>query len=150
MVWFTIGTLRELAAAIRDLRSALARRGLLDPNSDPWVALRDVERRWEDDPFFRRMRNQAAFHVDPEVIDKGLDALVKEHDIELCRGDDTKSVNTSLTLGILAMHNGLGMDLADYGNFLERVIADQSIGHAIQEAFVLAARAAGIPFGDPE
>jgi hypothetical protein len=35
MVWFTVGTLRELAAAIQDLRASLRKRGRLDPNSPP-------------------------------------------------------------------------------------------------------------------
>ena len=30
MVWFTVGTLRELGLALKDLRSALEKRGLLD------------------------------------------------------------------------------------------------------------------------
>jgi len=49
MVWFTVGTLRELATAIRDLRAALKKRGLLDVTAEPWVKLIDVEKRWEDD-----------------------------------------------------------------------------------------------------
>jgi hypothetical protein len=148
MVWFTIGTLREFAAAIRDLRSALAKRNILQADSAPWVALREVERRWEDDDFFRRMRDRAAFHVDREIIDRGLDELVKERDVDLCQGQGPKSSSSSLTLGLLAMHNGLGMDLEAYGAFLERVTDDHGIGHAVQEAFVLAARAVGIAFGD--
>src|SRR5687768_15481005 len=44
MVWFTVGTLRELAMAIRDLRSALKKRDLLDADSAPWVKLRDLEK----------------------------------------------------------------------------------------------------------
>lgn len=148
MVWFTIGTLREFAAAIRDLRSAMAKRGILDAESEPWIALRALEKRWEDDKFFRRMRDRAAFNVDPDVIDTGLDELLKHRDVDLCYGEGPKSVHASLTLGFEAMHNGLGLDLDGYGEFLERVTEDQGIGHAIQEAFVLAARLAGIPFGD--
>ena len=53
MIWFTVGTLRELASAIRDLRSALVNRGKLDINAAPWVILREVEHRWEDDSFYR-------------------------------------------------------------------------------------------------
>lgn len=82
MVWFTIGTLRELATAIRDLRSALAKRGMLDPQSAPWIKLRDIEGRWEDDPFYRNMRNVAAFHVDPDVMEKGLSELATNAMVE--------------------------------------------------------------------
>ena len=71
LVWFTVGTLRELARAIEHLRSALARCGRLDPDSAPWVTLRDLERRWKNDDY-RKMRDQAAFHVDESVIERGL------------------------------------------------------------------------------
>jgi len=149
MVWFTIGTLRELALAIRDLRGALARRGILDPDSDPWKRLRVIEDRWEGDEFFRRMRNIAAFHVDKEIIDKGLDELVGERDVVLSHGEGPKMVRSSLPLGQEALSNGLGIDLATYGRFLDKVSDDHgAAGTAIQEAFGLAARRVGIQFGD--
>lgn len=146
MVWFTIGTLRELALAIRELRAALAKSGLLDAKSPPWIVLREVESRWEDDEAFRRMRDKAAFHVDSDVISMGLDELLKEDHLELSQGEGSKSVNSSLTLGFLAMHNGLDMDLGAYRSFLEKVSGDHAIGQTIQEAFALAATTAGIPF----
>ena len=68
MVWFTIGTLRELALALKDLRSALKKRGLLDSGSAPWVTLRKLEARWDRDEFFRKMRNVAAFHIDKKIM----------------------------------------------------------------------------------
>jgi hypothetical protein len=148
LVWFTIGTLRELALGIRELRAALKKRGILDSESEQWLKLREVEKRWEDDEAFRRMRDKAAFHVDPDIIDKGLDELLKERDVELSQGEGPKSVNASLSLGFLAMHHGLGMDLDAYREFLESVSGDHGITDAIQEAFVLAARSAGIPFGN--
>ena len=67
MVWFSIGTLRELAHAIRAARSALKKRDLLDPESAHWVTLRELEDRWENDEFFRDKRDKVAFHVDPQV-----------------------------------------------------------------------------------
>ncbi len=145
LVWFTVGTLRELARALRTLRSALAKQGLLDPNSEPWMKLREVEQRWENDESFRRMRDKGAFHVDPDVIDEGLNELLKNRDVDLVRGEGLKQVDSSLTLGVEAMHNGLGMDLAAYGEFLAKVSADHAINETIQRAFVLAARTAGIP-----
>lgn len=149
MVWFTIGTLRELALAIRDLRSALAKRQILAPESEWWIKLRELENRWEGDEFYRKKRDIAAFHVDREVIDKGLDELLGERDVGLCRGDGRQAVRTSLTLGIEALHNGLDMDLDVYRQFLGKVSDDHGVAsEAIQQAFILAARSAGIPFGD--
>ena len=78
MLWFTIGTLRELALALKDLRSALKKRGLLDSGSAPWVTLSDLEKRWDRDKLFRKMRNVAAFHIDKETINKGLTEILKD------------------------------------------------------------------------
>ena len=142
LVWFTVGTLRELAQAIQHLRSGLARSGRLDPEAAPWVTLRDLERRWENDVYLR-MRNQAAFHVDDEVIARGVNALVTdEDDVTLAEGLGSKHVNSRLTLGFLALHNGLALDPDAFRQFLDAVMEGHvAAGKAIQEAFVLAAEA---------
>lgn len=149
MVWFTIGTLRELATAIQDLRAALRKRGRLDPNSPPWVTLRGLEDRWEGNEFYRKKRDVGAFHVDPEVIDKGLDELIKDQkDVTLSLGDGRRGVESQLALGLLALHNGLDLDLEGYRQFLQVVSDDHGdAASAIQEAFIDAARAAGVLFG---
>lgn len=149
MVWFTVGTLREMALAVRDLRAALARRGSFDPNSAPWKRLREIEQRWEDDEFFRNMRNLAAFHIDRGVIDKGLAVLVRDDpNTVLCEGDGRKSVRTLLTLGEEALFNGFEIDLATYREFVEKVGDDHGISTVIEEAFLLATQAAGIDHGE--
>ena len=145
MVWFTIGTLRELALAIRDARAALAKRGWLEPESEHWAALRKVEERWENDEFFRTKRNVAAFHLDKELIDKGLNELVKDQVIDLAEGQGKKNVDSTLSLGALALFNGLGMSLDDYGAFITKVTEDHVVvAEAIQTAFLHAAEAAGV------
>jgi len=78
-----------------------------------------------------------------------LEELLKERDVELSQGEGPKSVNASLSLGFLAMHNGLEMSLDAYREFLEKVSGDHGVADTIQEAFVLAARSVGIPFGEP-
>ena len=65
MVWFTIGTLRELARAIRDCRAALKKRGMLQADSPLWLKLREIEDRWERDETFRKMRD-ADFEAEDE------------------------------------------------------------------------------------
>ena len=149
MVWFTIGTLRELAAAIQALRSALAQRGRLDPKSEPWVKLRALEDRWERTEFYRKKRDVAAFHVDGKVIDRGLDELIKDkQDVTLSQGDGSKGVESQLALGLLALHNGLSLDLEEYGQFLDVVSDDHgAAADAIKTAFMDTARASGVAFG---
>ena len=94
------------------------------------------------------MRDKVALHVDSDVIDKGLDELSQQRDVDLCRGEGSKSVRSSMTLGLESTHNGLGLDRDSYGAFLEHVSDDHGVGESIQEAFVLATRSAGIPYGE--
>ena len=142
LAWFTVGTLFELARAIQDLQGALATCDRLDPESAPWVTLRELEQRWRQG-VYPPMRNQVAFHVDEEVIERGLNELVEDaNDVTLAEGHGSKSVDSRLTLGFLTLHNGLNLDLEGYREFLEAVVKDHgAAGKAIQEAFVLAARA---------
>ena len=145
MVWFAIGSFHELSHAIRDLRSALAKRGLLDSGCDQWIKLRDLEKRWQDDKFYRKMRNSGAFHVDKDVIDKGLDVLVKQRNVTLAEGGQTR-VESRLWLGYLALHNGLGLNRESYGKLLDMMMADhEAVADSIQRVFILATKAAGIP-----
>ena len=53
---FAVGTLRELAFALRRVRSVLHKRGILKPE---------------------RMRDDGAFHVDEDVIEKGIGECFK-------------------------------------------------------------------------
>lgn len=147
-VWFTIGTLRELSMAIGDVRAALAKRGRFDREHESWVRLREFERRWAADELAARLRNKAAFHVDVEVIMNGLAAIgAANRDTVLSRGEGRKAERSSLTLGLESMFNGLGIDIAAYGNFLGRVADDQGIGSVVQEAFMHAVEQVGIPIG---
>lgn len=142
LVWFTVGTLRELAIAIRTLRSALARRHLLDAKSTPWLTLKKLEDRWENDDFYRKVRNTVAFHVDECVINRGLDELVAAPHVTLANGQGRSHANSRLTLGVLALHNGLDMDLGRYREFLKVVLADhEAASSAVQKAFISAATA---------
>ena len=144
MVWFSIGTLRELAHAISDLRRALAERKLADFEEETWVQLNEVEKRWRGKAY-RKMRDLAAFHVDPDVIDRGLDELAKEESVTLA-DVGPKRVESCLWLGYLALHNGLGLNRANYGELLDVVMADHAVvPDAIQRAFILATAAAGVP-----
>ena len=67
----------------------------------------------------------------------------------LASGQGSKHVKSRLTLGFLALHNGLGLDLDGYRRFHKVVMADLAVvPQAIQNAFIDAAKAVGVPFGD--
>jgi hypothetical protein len=149
MVWFTIGTLREFGRAVNDLRNALRRQGRLDPNSAPWQTLRALEDRWNRNEFYRKKRDTAAFHVDPEVVNRGIDEITRDQaDTVLSLGDGRRGIESQIALGLLTLHNGIGLDLEGYREFLQTVSDDHGdAATAIQEAFIQDARAAGIPMG---
>jgi hypothetical protein len=94
------------------------------------------------------MRNIAAFHVDPNVVEKGLEELSKQPDVMLMEGEGSKSDGGSLRIGLEALFQGCSMDLPDFEKFLRTVSKDHGIVGTIQEAFILAAKTAGIPFGE--
>lgn len=145
MVWFTIGTLRELARAIGVAHDALYKRDWLDPESKHWAVLRELRRRWEKDAVFRKVRDRAAFHVDSEVIDKGLNELVKHHVIELAEGQGEKNIDSTLTLGDLALLVGLELSADKFRAFMDKVSTDHfAATEAVQLAFYDAAKAAGV------
>ena len=94
------------------------------------------------------MRNVAAFHIDEKVIDDGLTEMLKDSGVAiLAEGEGKKAVKSQLPIGMLALHNGLGLSLEDYGDFIRIVSEDHGgASWAIQMAFVQACEAAGIPF----
>jgi hypothetical protein len=113
------------------------------------VTLRAVEGRWEDDPFYRDMRNKLAYHVDSEVIEKGFNELVADRsEVFLSQGDGRRADASSLVLGFHALVNGLEMTVEQYGKFAQAAGEDHGVGEAVQLAFLDALEAAGIPFGE--
>lgn len=149
MVWFSVGTLRELSLAVCSLRKALAERKLVDFEDQPWVTLNEFERRWRSEPY-RKMRNLGAFHVDKDTIDKGLNKLVQGESVTLAEVGQ-KSANSHLWLGYLALHNGLGLNGGSFADLLDTLMADHAnIPVAIQHAFALVSTAAGVPFPGSE
>jgi hypothetical protein len=137
MLWFVVGTLREFALAIRSLRSALAKRGLLEPDSAPWLKLRELEARWEKDSFFRDMRNVVAFHVDAAIVDRGLDALASAgKPVIVTQGDGEKQDLSSLHLGLEAVFMGGEKNEDDFNRFFGVVADDHGTGAAVSEVFL--------------
>lgn len=90
MAWFAVGTLREYGKAIQKLRTAFAKGGILEKDSDEWKRLLEFEKRWERDPAYFKLRDLIAFHVDPddEIIPRGLDELAKKPPVTLLLSQD--------------------------------------------------------------
>jgi acetyl-CoA carboxylase beta subunit len=108
--------------------------------------LSEVERRWEDDPFSRAMRNIVAFHVEPDMTERGLNAMAKQERVVLVAGDGRLQRHTFLRLGLEALFMGSDMDVAALEKFMASVGRDQAVASAVEEAFVLALNSAGVTF----
>lgn len=75
MLWFTCGSLRELARALESLL-ATGIEGFLAPDKLALLAeVRDILGRWNADTFFTLVRNKVCFHVDPDVLERGLQKI---------------------------------------------------------------------------
>jgi hypothetical protein len=123
---------------------------MLNPSSGPWIALRDIEKRWEDDPFYREMRNIMAFHVDPAVVKKGLQLLSRQGRVVIAEGEGRIQQHLWLKLGLEALYMGCELNADDLPRFMSAVGNDLSVSKVIQEAFILALEAAKVPFGVQE
>ena len=145
LLWFTIGTLHEFAKGIQQLQKALEKRRILDYESEPWCDLKKFEKRWNDNEFFRKMRNKVAFHVDKDVVNKGLNEMIEEPYVTLVQGQGPRGVDCCLPFGFLTVLNGLDMNIERYGELVDVVMNDHAVTvKAIQKVFILATQAAGI------
>jgi hypothetical protein len=144
--WFTVGTLREFALALRQLRSALAKRGWLRDSQVPGLdRLWDIERRWEDDPFFRGVRNTQAFHVDPDMIAKGVDVLRKKpHAIVISEGEGRIFLNSSSRIGAAALLFGFQASEEQVNALLKAAYEDTTAYTALDEVFLAIVSKAGV------
>ena len=135
VVWLGVGVLRELARAIHALHDALAKRSLLQAASDPWMELTRIQKRWEDNPFFRKMRDKAAFHVDSDVIEEGICILEKNGDVVLSEGSGHTLEETHYRLAYEALMNGTGKSLEDYERFMEAASEDHANAKYVYDVF---------------
>lgn len=145
ILWLTVGTLREMALALRDLRSALAKRGWLHSDSEPLKKLKDFESRWEKNELYRALRNTGAFHVDLDVIRGGVEALLsRPGPVLLAEGTGGTDHEMSLSIGAEALLLGLHDDAEVLRAALRSVHADHKVYLALQELFLLALEKADI------
>ncbi len=137
IVWFAAGTLRELGFAIRDLRSSLAKAKLLEHESEPWLTLRALEARWMDDEVYREMRNQVAFHVDQEVVARGLARMADAGEpVVVLESIGRLEQGQVLRLGLEAFYQGSDKDKDAFQQFFVTVARDQGAATAIEQVFL--------------
>jgi hypothetical protein len=99
----------------------------------------------EKNKFYREMRNSAAFHVDADVIAKGLVDMEAEGNAVLSEGDSEKEGDSSLCLGLNALVHGLDWDEADVVPFVKSVAEDNGVSASIQRVFFLVLKMKRVP-----
>lgn len=143
--WFTIGTLRELALALRQLRSALAKRGWLDLEIQSLERLHAIEKRWEDNPLYRGVRNTQSFHVDDQLIKRGIEVLVeKRHAIVLAQGSGKDFLDSSSRIGSAALLYGFDATEAEVNELLQAAYEDATAYTSLDNVFAAALGRSGV------
>jgi hypothetical protein len=150
MFWFVAGTLRELALAVRGLRSQLAKRGLLGALGSSWQDVLKVEE-WEDCPDRRELRNRVSFHVDVDLVRAGLDQLAAGGTpVIVAAGDGPEAFRTHLPLGLSAVIQGLALPASDLEPLFRSAAEHHGVSIALQRTFMEVVAHCGITPGPPE
>jgi hypothetical protein len=142
MLWFEVGTIRELCHAIGDLRLVLRRRGWLD--APGFTTLNDLDRRWRGK--LSGLRNRAAFHVDRDVLAVGL-SRIPDGPLVLAHGDDLQ--DGWLAFGDAVLMQGVHESQEKADELAHTVIADRGTVHvALMQIFANSIRRAGLTYRD--
>jgi len=132
--YFLAGSLKEYALQLGKLRGALVRRSLFD--LEAWA--RDLKR-WEDwgrDPANSLVRNKLAFHIDPRIVEQGLDKLAHSGPETLFAGDDRLLRNSWFKLAHEAQIEGLALNVEDAAQTIGAPAALMDVHSALQTEFL--------------
>jgi len=147
MFWLVAGTLRELALAVRYLRSELAKRQMLANLGEAWVRVQRIEA-WEDDAQRRDLRNKLGFHVDMEAIRKGLARMSDNGEpVLVAAGDGREIYRTYLPLGLDAAFRGLELPEAELEGLVSSTAEHQLVPKDLQEVFMTVMQRCGVTVG---
>jgi hypothetical protein len=144
LVAYAIGVLYEAAHAIRKLRRAGVA-GLI-PHSVHWTQLDALRKRWSDALPLKDLRNQIAFHADPNKIRDGLERFVhKRRRLLLLRGDGPKKMYSQHALGPELLLAGLRYTRRDLRRACEQIVADHgALGDLVEQVFIDVLNAKGL------
>jgi hypothetical protein len=110
---FTIGTLFEAVTSLNALRDALEAAGIFD-----YAEWSEGLQKWltwsHRTPWLGKLRKKMAFHVDPDWIRDGLQAIAKERDpVTIIAADSEKARDSFMPLAHSAMIAGAGLAESD-------------------------------------
>jgi hypothetical protein len=142
MLWLEVGTIRELGSAIDDLRTVLQRRQWLD--APGFETLNEIERRWR-----RKLsghRNKAAFHVDRDVLARGL-SRISDGPALLMIGDGSAHDEGWMAVGDIVLMQGIHQSQADADELTRTVVRDrEAVLVALVQVFTNVTKRAGLTY----
>ena len=131
ITFLAVGTLREYMKAVQLLRGEMHKADCLDKKSPQWQALLEVEKRWEQNREYVKLRDLVGFHVDPngEIVPRGLDRIGEQDTVTIVMLDKpdapTANVGHWYRIATEAILDGYGVGLSrDYFEKIFTEVAD--------------------------
>lgn len=143
-----VGTMKELAEALNQLRAVLGNNNLLEPTE--WSSLLGQwDAKWRSDKLVSKVRNSAAFHVDAPLIQSGLSRIpaVTCDIFEVGpppREGSPDRWDGEFSLGYKALLQGLGLPMTDLVEFFSRPLEDLKVGEHLMTLFISTLSRAGL------
>ncbi len=136
-MWLSIGILKEFATALQSLRSELAKQQLLHLDPTALERIRDAEERWQKGLAAKEVRNTQAFHVDSDVIRRGLARLEQgSAPAILVEGRGTSDYQSRLTIAAQCLVSGSEADSELLRRTVQSAYDDTKVYLAVDDLFV--------------
>lgn len=144
LVTYAIGVLYEASRAILKLRRAGVSR--LVPHSMHWIELDALRKRWRDALPLKDLRNQIAFHADPDKIRGGIERFIrKRRRLPLIGGDGPKKMHSHHALGPTLLLAGLRYTRRDLRRACAQIAADHgALGDLVEHLLIDVLNAKGL------
>jgi hypothetical protein len=131
---FAAGTLKEYGLALENLRTELVRGDLWD--AEEWNASLKRWEDWANDKDHSAVRNEMAFHIDADLIEKGLSSLATPSSRVLFRGQGGKNQDAWSEIAADSVLEGLRQSLGDLEATIESPSTLLDVHKDLQTLFV--------------
>jgi hypothetical protein len=142
-IWMMLGTLKELGTAFGGLRTALRKAGRFE-NDAEWAEVQEIVDLSKNER--RIIRNDAAFHVTPEFVEKGLNSMAATGKPVIFAVTASKDdLGFSFSLAAESLFAALDMTKEESDRFMKSLLGDvDRVSRLLPEIFVKTIRRAGL------
>jgi hypothetical protein len=106
------GVSRECANALDDLEKTGLRNHLSPAGQAKWDEVAKIRDRWYQNTFVAKIRNKAGFHIDPKVVDRGLQAIIAEGgQMSIVEGTSRAAKDNHFVFADLALIHGVAPEM---------------------------------------